>query len=206
MLSNCLILCCPLLLLPSIFPSIGVFSNESVIRIRWPNFGASASASVLPMNIQGSFPLGLTGLISLQSKGLSRVFSNTIQHNLPWTLTPATPPSWSLWTWVSCSRGKSERAWILQLKHQNHLRLLQHIGSTQLEEGPQLCVCCSHSLVKTPGLEVCFPSPLRDQETTCQAHLLGVREPSETHARCCPMWGPGDRAAQHRQKLSCHCI
>ena len=39
--------------------------------------GASASASVLPMNIQGQFPLGLTGLISLQSKGLSRVFSNT---------------------------------------------------------------------------------------------------------------------------------
>ena len=39
--------------------------------------GASASASVLPMNIQGCFPLGLTGLISLQSKGLSRVFSST---------------------------------------------------------------------------------------------------------------------------------
>ena len=41
------------------------------------NTGASASASVLPLNIQGSFPLGLTGWISLQSKGLSRVFSNT---------------------------------------------------------------------------------------------------------------------------------
>ena len=41
------------------------------------NFGASASASVLPMNIQGWFPLGLTGLISLQSKGLSSIFSNT---------------------------------------------------------------------------------------------------------------------------------
>ena len=41
------------------------------------SIGASASASVLPMNIQGWFPLGLTGLISLQSKGLSRVFSNT---------------------------------------------------------------------------------------------------------------------------------
>ena len=41
------------------------------------NIGASASASVLPMNIQDWFPLGLTGLISLQSKGLSRIFSNT---------------------------------------------------------------------------------------------------------------------------------
>jgi len=50
--SNHLILCCPLLLLPSIFPSIRVFSNESVLCIRWPNIGVSVSASVLPMNIQ----------------------------------------------------------------------------------------------------------------------------------------------------------
>ena len=75
--SNHLILCHPLLLLPSISPSIRVFSNESVLSIRWPNIGVSASTSVLPMNIQDWFPLGLTGWISLQSKGLSRVFSNT---------------------------------------------------------------------------------------------------------------------------------
>ena len=50
--SNHLILCRPLLLLPSIFPSIRVFSAESVLLIRWPNIGASASAAVLPMNIQ----------------------------------------------------------------------------------------------------------------------------------------------------------
>ena len=49
--SNCLILCHPLLL-PSPFPSIRVFSNESVFRIRWPKYGVSASTSVLPMNIQ----------------------------------------------------------------------------------------------------------------------------------------------------------
>ena len=138
--SNHLILCRPLLLLPSIFPSIRVFSNESVLRIRWPNYWSfsfsispsdeysgliplggmsvfyiasivymcqsqppnssrlqsfpasgsfpmsqfftsggqsirvSASASVLPVNIQDWFPLGWTGWISLQSKGLSRVF------------------------------------------------------------------------------------------------------------------------------------
>ena len=47
--SNHLILCCPLLILPSIFPSIRVFSKESALRIRWPNIGVSASAS---MNIQ----------------------------------------------------------------------------------------------------------------------------------------------------------
>ena len=70
-----LILCCPLLLLPSIFPSIKGFSNESVL---WSGGQrASASASVLPMNIQDWLPLGWTGWISLQSKGLSRVCSNT---------------------------------------------------------------------------------------------------------------------------------
>ena len=65
------------LLLPSIFKSIRVFSNESVLHIRCQSIGVSASASVLPMNIQDWFPLGWTGLISLLSKGLSRVFSNT---------------------------------------------------------------------------------------------------------------------------------
>ena len=56
--SNHLILCHPLLLLLSIFPSIRVFSNESTVHIRWPKIGASASALVLPVNIQGRFPLG----------------------------------------------------------------------------------------------------------------------------------------------------
>ena len=75
--SNHLILCRHLLLLPSIFPSIRVFLNESVLRMRWPSIGISASASVLPMKTQDWSPLGWTGWISLQSKGLSRVFSNT---------------------------------------------------------------------------------------------------------------------------------
>ena len=55
--SNHLILCHPLILLPSIIPSIRAFSNESVLCIRWPKIGVSASASVLPMNIQDWFPL-----------------------------------------------------------------------------------------------------------------------------------------------------
>ena len=76
MLSNHLIICCHLLLLPSIFPSIRVFSNESLFPWSGQRTGASASASVLPISIQGWVPLGLTGLISLQSKGLSRVFSS----------------------------------------------------------------------------------------------------------------------------------
>ena len=61
---------------PQSFPA-SVFSSESVLRIGWPSIGASASASVLPVNIQDWFPLGWTGWIFLQSKGLSRVFSNT---------------------------------------------------------------------------------------------------------------------------------
>ena len=69
-LTNHLILCHPLLLLPSIFLSMRVFSNDSALCIRWQSTGASTSASVLPMNVQGWFPLGLTGLIFLLSKGL----------------------------------------------------------------------------------------------------------------------------------------
>ena len=72
---NHLILCRPLLLPPSMFPSIRAFSNESVLPIRWPKYGATVSATVFPMNIQDWFPLGWTGLISMQSQGLSRVFS-----------------------------------------------------------------------------------------------------------------------------------
>ena len=75
--SNHLILCCTLPLLPSVFPSIRVFSNESGLHTRWPKYWASASALVLPMKIQDLFPLELTGLISLLSKELSRVFSST---------------------------------------------------------------------------------------------------------------------------------
>ena len=71
------ILCHPLLLLSPIPPSIRVFSNESTLHIKWPGIGVSALASVLPMNTQDWSPIGWTDWISLQSKGLSRVFSNT---------------------------------------------------------------------------------------------------------------------------------
>ena len=74
--SNHLILCHPLLLLPSIFPSIRVFSNESTLCIQCRKYW-SFSSLVLTMNSQDWFPLGWTGWISLQSKRLSRVFSNT---------------------------------------------------------------------------------------------------------------------------------
>ena len=73
---NHLIFCCPLLLPPS-FPSSGSFPMSQFFASDGQTIGASASASVLPTNIKDWFPLRLTGLISLQSKGLSRVSSNT---------------------------------------------------------------------------------------------------------------------------------
>ena len=75
--SNNLILCHPLLLLPSIFPSIRVFSNELALRIRWPKYW-SFNFNISPSNEYSNwFPLGRTGWISLQFTRLSRVFSST---------------------------------------------------------------------------------------------------------------------------------
>ena len=71
MLSNHLILCHPLLLLSSIFSSIGVFSNESVLSIRWPNYWSFS----FTISLSNEY-LRLTGLISLQSKGLK-----SLQHH-----------------------------------------------------------------------------------------------------------------------------
>ena len=61
----------------SIFPSVRVFPTSLFFTSHGQSIGAAASASILPMNIQGWFPLGFTGLISLLSKGCSRVFSST---------------------------------------------------------------------------------------------------------------------------------
>ena len=82
---NHLTLCHPLLLLPSVFLSIRVFSSESALHINWPEYW-SFSFSISPSNdIHGWFPSGLTGLISLLSKGLSSIFSNTTVQEL-WEL------------------------------------------------------------------------------------------------------------------------
>ena len=75
--SNHLILCHPLLLLPSIFPSVRVFPMSQFFTRGGQSIGVSASASVLSKNTQDWSPLQWTGWISLLSKALSRVFSNT---------------------------------------------------------------------------------------------------------------------------------
>ena len=78
--SSHLILCRHLLLLLQSFPS-GSFLMSQPFVSGGQSIGASVAATVLLMNIQGYFPLGLIGLISLLSKGLSIVFSSTIQHH-----------------------------------------------------------------------------------------------------------------------------
>ena len=101
MSSNHLILCCLLLLLPSIFSISGSFPVSQLLAIRWPNIGASASASILPMNTKGCFLLGLMGLMCLQYKGLSRVFSSTTVRKFPFF--GAQPSLWSnshIHTWL----------------------------------------------------------------------------------------------------------
>ena len=73
--SNHLILCCPLLLPPQSFPGSGSFQMSQFFASGGQSIEVSASASILPVNIQDWFPLGWTGWISLHSKGLSRVSS-----------------------------------------------------------------------------------------------------------------------------------
>ena len=98
--SSHLILCHPLLLLPPIPPSIKVFSNESTLCMRGQSIGVSASASVLPKNTQDWSPLGWTGWISLQSKGLSRVFSNTtVQKHQFFGIQPSSQSNSHIHTW-----------------------------------------------------------------------------------------------------------
>ena len=98
--SNHLILCRPILLLPSIFPSMTVFSMSQLFASGGQSIGVSASASVLPMNIQDWFHLGWAGWISLQSKGLSRVFSNTtVQKHQFFSTQPSSQSNSHIHTW-----------------------------------------------------------------------------------------------------------
>ena len=98
--SSHLILSRPLLHLPSTPPSIGIFSNESNIRIRWPKYW-SFSFSISPANEHpGLIPVGWTGWISLQSKGLSKVFSNTtVQKHQFFSAQPSSQSNSHIHTW-----------------------------------------------------------------------------------------------------------
>ena len=82
------------------FLASGSFPMSQLFASGSQSIGASASASVLPMNFQGWFPLGLTGLISLQSKGLSRAFSSTIQKYQFFGTQPSFWSSFHTSTWI----------------------------------------------------------------------------------------------------------
>ena len=98
--SSHLILWCPLLLLQS-FPASGSFPRSQFFTSGGQSIRALASASVLPMNIQDWFPLGLTGCISSQSKGLSRVFSSTtVQKHQFFGVQPSLWSTSHLHTWL----------------------------------------------------------------------------------------------------------
>jgi len=166
MLSNHLLLYRPLLLLPSLFPSIRVFSNESALCISWPKYGASVSASVLPMNIQCWFPLGLTGLISLLSKELSRVFSSITVRKHQFLGTQSSLQSNSpIRTWLL------EKQWVLKEKQKTyryiclHTDKHVHIRCRVLGENPG-AVRAGHTAAGIlPLLSETSPHPDQSQET-----------------------------------------
>ena len=102
MLSSHLILWCPLLLLPSVFPRLasGTFPMSQLFASDNWNTGISASAAVLPVSVQGWFPWRLTSLISLLSKGLSGVFSSiTVQRHQFFGASPSLRSSSHNCTW-----------------------------------------------------------------------------------------------------------
>ena len=107
--SSHLILCRPLLLLSPIPPSIRVFSNESTLRMRWPKYWSFSFSTVLPKKSQGWSPSEWTGWISLQSKGLSRVFSNTTVQKHQFFHTQPSSQSNSIpylhWIWLGLTGG-----------------------------------------------------------------------------------------------------
>ena len=118
--ANSLIFCCPFSSCPQSFPASQSFSMSQLFISGGQSIRASASASVLPMNIQSWFPLGLTGLISLQSKGLSRVFSNTTVQKHQFSR--AQPSLWSssyIHTWLLLAK------WCLWF-------LIHYLGLSQL--------------------------------------------------------------------------
>ena len=131
--SNHLILCHPLLLLPSIFPNIRVFSNESALCIRWLKYW---SFSISPSNENsGLISLGLTILIFLLSKGLSRVLSTTIWKH---QFTGAQPSLWSnshICTWqleknIALASGWDGKA---SVHNEGYLGLIPGSGSSPAE-------------------------------------------------------------------------
>ena len=98
--SSHLILCQPFSSCPQSLPASGSFPMTQLFTWSGQSIGVSASASVLPMNLQDRFPLGWTGYISFYSKGLSRVFSNTtVQKHQFFSAQPSSQSNSHIHTW-----------------------------------------------------------------------------------------------------------
>ena len=156
---NHLILCRSLLLPPWIFPSIRVFSNGSVLPSGDQSIGALTSASVLPVNIQNWFPLGLTGLISLQSKELSKSLLYSLIASILWCsalfmvqlshpyVTTGNTITVTIWTFVSklisLLFSMQSRFVIVFLPRSKHLLIwwLQSSSAVILEPKKIVCHC-----------------------------------------------------------------
>ena len=121
--SSHLILSRPLLLLPPIPPSIRVFSNEPTLHMRWPKYW-SFSFSIIPSKeIPGLIPSEWTGWISLQSKGLSRVFSNTtVQTHQFFGAQPSSQSNSHIHTWPQ----EKPYPWLDRLSRQSNVSAFEY--------------------------------------------------------------------------------
>ena len=148
--SNHLILCRPLLLLPSIFPSIRVFSNELFLCLRWPKYW-SFSLSISPSNeYSGLISFRMDWLDLLRSKGLSRVFSNTSVQMPPALTQLKSPPS------LVCAGWPCETGSCMSCVHPFH--------QAHVSEGPIRCPSGKNSVLGGPA-----PGPSRGAHT--QSHV-----------------------------------
>ena len=166
MLSNHLILYRPFSSCPHSFPASGSFPMSRLFASGGQSTGASASASVLPMNIQCWFPLGLTGLISLLSKELSRVFSSiTVQKHQFLGTQSSLQSNSHICTWLL------EKQWVLKEKQKTyryiclHTDKHVHIRFRVLGENPGAVRAGRTAAGILPLLSETSPHPDQSQET-----------------------------------------
>ena len=140
--SNHLILCLPFSSCLQSFPASGSFPMSWFFTAGGPSTGASASALVLPMNIQDWFPLGLTGLISLLFKGLSTVFSSTIIWKNQYFI--AQPSLWSFsHPHMTTGKTRALTTWTFVGKVMSLLfNMLSRLVIASCLMPPYKCCCC----------------------------------------------------------------
>ena len=172
MLSNHLILCHPLLLCLQCFPASESFPMSWLFSSGGQSIGASASASVLPMNIQGWFPLGWMGYTSLQFKGLSRVFSSTtVQKHQFFSAHTSLSSNSHICAWLL------EKPWLSDYCKNDHW-LTMDKRELSFPSNPRCCLNPMH------------PPNFWGQRTRSHCSFLSVREPSWLKVFCSLLANP----------------